>query len=376
MALSATPAAGDPVVRIESVSKRYGAGAFAVESLDLEIRRGEILTLLGPSGCGKTTTLRMVIGLEKCTAGRILHRGAVVDDPAARLHVPSHKRDMGMVFQSYAIWPHMTVGENVAYPLRLRRRPDAEVRERVLATLAMVGLAGFQERPATQLSGGQQQRVALARSLVFEPDLLLLDEPFSNLDAQLRDQMRVEVKVLQRRLGISVLFVTHDQGEALSLSDRIAVMHKGRVEQVGSPEELYRRPATRVVRDFLGRMIVLEGRVESVTDGAAEVSLDKERARRALLPRTNGLEAGQPCQLAIRPENVVAPRGADLPGNDGLALAGRVEATLFLGDCYEVRVRLPWGESLVTTVEPDRRLSEGDELRLFLPAAELRAWPL
>ena len=376
MGTSATQGPGDPVVRIEAVSKRYGDGAPAVESLDLEIRRGEILTLLGPSGCGKTTTLRMVIGLEKCTGGRIFHRGAVVDDPAAGVHVPSHKRDMGMVFQSYAIWPHMTVGENVAYPLRLRRRPDAEVRERVRATLDMVGLGDFQQRPATQLSGGQQQRVALARSLVFEPDLLLLDEPFSNLDAQLRDQMRVEVKVLQRRLGISVLFVTHDQGEALSLSDRIAVMHKGRVEQVGSPEDLYRRPATRVVRDFLGRMIVLGGRVESVVDGTAEVSVGPEGGRAVRLPAAPGLAPGQPCQLAIRPEHVVAPLGAHTAPSAGLALAGRVEATLFLGDRYEVRVRLPWGEHLVTTVEPDRALAEGDELPLFLPAAELRAWPL
>ena len=199
------------------------------------IQRGEVFTLLGPSGCGKTTTLRLVAGLERPDAGEIMLRGRIVASAAPALFVPPHKRNLGMVFQSYAIWPHLSVFENVAYPLRLRGTPAAALRERVTGVLDLVGLHGLAERAATLLSGGQMQRLALCRALVYEPDLLLLDEPFSSLDAKLREQMRVELKLLQRRLGVTVLFVTHDQVEALSLSDRIAVMQRGRVEQVGSP---------------------------------------------------------------------------------------------------------------------------------------------
>src|SRR5437763_312066 len=229
------------VLRLVGVSKFFGA-VKAVDRVSLDVTEGEILTLLGPSGCGKTTTLRMAIGLERCSEGEILYQGRVVD--SARVHVPTHKRNMGMVFQSYAIWPHMTVFENVAYPLRVRGVKGSKVREEVQRVLELVDLPGLGERPATMLSGGQQQRVALARSLVFEPRILLLDEPFSNLDAKLREQMRAELRVLQRRLGITVLFVTHDQVEALSLSDRIAVMNAGHVEQIGTPTELYLDPRT------------------------------------------------------------------------------------------------------------------------------------
>src|SRR5438034_3148222 len=237
-ALEALSAAPVMVLRLDGVTKVFGA-VRALDGASLEVERGEIFTLLGPSGCGKTTTLRLVAGLEHPDAGEIALRGRIVASVPRRVFVAPHKRNLGMVFQSYAIWPHMNVFENVAYPLRLRGVKRSVVAEKVTRVLDLVGLAGLDERGATLLSGGQMQRLALCRALVYEPDLLLLDEPFSNLDAKLREQMRVELKVLQRRLGVTVLFVTHDQIEALSLSDRIAVMHRGRVEQVGPPRCLY-----------------------------------------------------------------------------------------------------------------------------------------
>src|SRR5215469_12603774 len=252
-------------VILEKVSRNFGEIA-AVSGIDLRVNEGEFVTLLGPSGCGKTTTLRMVAGLEQNTGGRISIDNEVVSDAASRVFVPSERRRLGMVFQSYAIWPHMTVFENVAYPLRVRRVKERETRQAVERALAMVGLAGLADRPAPNLSGGQQQRVALARSLVFEPQILLLDEPFSNLDARLRAQMRAELKMLQRRLAVTVVLVTHDQVEALSVSDRIAVMRQGRLEQLGTPQQLYREPASVPVRDFVGRTIVLKGLVETVGD--------------------------------------------------------------------------------------------------------------
>src|SRR2546426_236624 len=246
------------VLRLDGVTKVFGA-VRALDGASLEVERGEIFTLLGPSAYGKTATLRLVAGLEHPDAVEIARRGRVVASVARRVFVAPHKRNLGMVFQSYAIWPHMNVFENVAYPLRLRGVKRSVVAEKVTRVLDLVGLAGLDERGATLLSGGQMQRLALCRALVYEPDLLLLDEPFSNLDAKLREQMRVELKLLQRRLGITVLFVTHDQIEALSLSDRIAVMQRGRVEQVGAPRELYERPASAFVRDFLGQTVILRG---------------------------------------------------------------------------------------------------------------------
>ena len=259
-AASTAQSSSDVVLELDAVTKFYGT-VKAVDAISINVNKGEVLTLLGPSGCGKTTTLRMVIGLERVSGGEIRYRDRVMDSGNGRAYVPTHKRNMGMVFQSYAIWPHMTVFENVAYPLRVRRTPNNVVSEKVERALDQVGLGGLGRRGATQLSGGQQQRVALARSLVFEPELLLLDEPFSNLDAKLREQMRGELKILQRRLGITVLFVTHDQIEALSLSDRIAVMSLGNIEQLGRPLELYNAPKSAMVRDFLGRTLILDGEV-------------------------------------------------------------------------------------------------------------------
>ena len=236
---------------LENVSRAFG-GFVAVAGIDLRIAAGEFVTLLGPSGCGKTTTLRMVAGLEESTGGRISIGARVVNDPAKNIHLPPDRRRLGMVFQSYAIWPHMRVFDNVAYPLRVRRRPEAEIRQRVEKALTLVEMDHFADRPAPALSGGQQQRVAIARALVFEPEVLLLDEPLSNLDARLRAQMGDEFRSLQKRLGITTLYVTHDQDEAMALSDRVVLMRSGKILQVGPPQDIYQRPNSEVVAAFFG----------------------------------------------------------------------------------------------------------------------------
>jgi ABC-type Fe3+/spermidine/putrescine transport system ATPase subunit len=257
------PAQPSVALRLQGVSKRYPGNAQpAVRNLSLDVRDGEIVTLLGPSGCGKTTTLRMAAGLEVPDDGDIYFGDSAVVMIARRLFVPPDKRNVGMVFQSYAIWLHMTVAENLAFPLQARKFPRTEIRDRVRNVLEMDDLAGFEDRPVPLLSGGQQQRVALARALVTEPRVLLLDEPFSNLDAKLREQMRIQVKHLQKRLNLAVLFVTHDQIEALSLSNRIALMNFGIVQQQDTPRLLYEQPVNEFVRDFVGKTLLFEGKVQ------------------------------------------------------------------------------------------------------------------
>src|SRR5262249_3814199 len=269
-------------------------------------------------------------------------RGRLVASVSRRLFVPPHKRNLGMVFQSYAIWPHMSVFENVAYPLKLRGVRGLAARDRVARVLELVGLGGLERRSATLLSGGQMQRRALCRALVDEPDLLLLDEPFSNLDAKLREQMRVELKLLQRRLGITVLFVTHDQIEALSLSNRIAVMDRGRAEQIGSPRRLYEEPASAFVRDFLGQTVILRGRVDRADGQTVAVALDGSLTGQALAGRGAPgatLTAGAAAHVAVRPEDIeVASSERAAPRGD--MLDGVIEALLFVGDRYEARVAL------------------------------------
>ena len=282
-----------PGITITGVSRRFGSTA-AVDNIDLTIRQGEFATLLGPSGCGKTTTLRMVAGLEQNDGGRIAIGDRVVSDADAGVFVPPDHRNIGMVFQSYAIWPHMTVFENVAYPLRIRRKPAPEVREKVERALRLVEFGAYAERPAPLLSGGQQQRVAIARALVFEPEVLLLDEPLSNLDAKLRTQTGDEFRALQRRLGITTLYVTHDQEEAMALSDRIIVMHGGKILQIGAPEEIYRRPVRREVAAFFGSPNLLEATAtESAPepDGTYRVRVRGE-GWDGHLPRGRGLRGG------------------------------------------------------------------------------------
>ena len=374
------PDGGETVLALDGVSKLFGTAA-AVDRTSLEIKRGEIFTLLGPSGCGKTTTLRLVAGLEQPDAGEITLRGRLVASAPRRLFVPPDKRNLGMVFQSYAIWPHMTVFDNVAYPLSLRRMNRGAIRDKVGRVLALVGLEGLETRAATLLSGGQMQRLALCRALVYEPDLLLLDEPFSNLDAKLREQMRVEVKLLQRRLGITVLFVTHDQVEALSLSDRIAVMQRGRIEQVGPPRQLYERPASAFVRDFLGQTVLLRGRVGPARAGtppaAVTVEMNGALAGHCL--------AGQPAQgatfalgaaasVAIRPEDIgVLTDGRAYP--DAHALPGVIDTLLFVGDRYEARVTLGGEHSILLLLPRAPEWREGQCLQLAFPPDLVSVWP-
>jgi len=281
-------------IRLQNVTKIFDGKVVAVEDVTLDIKAGEFFSLLGPSGCGKTTSLRMIAGFEMPDSGRVHVGGQDITD------VPVHRRDMGMVFQSYALFPHRTVAQNVAFGLRMREIAKAEIDRRVAAALAQVALTGLEERRPGQLSGGQQQRVALARALVIEPRVLLCDEPLGALDRKLRQQMQFELKELQRRLGVTLVFVTHDQEEALAMSDRIAVMNHGRVEQIGAPTEIYERPRTRFVADFIGEINLLE-------------------------------EAGKP--RALRPEKIrlVPPAEA--------RLSGVVETANFLGGATLYRVQ-------------------------------------
>ncbi|MBV8083573.1 MAG: ABC transporter ATP-binding protein [Chloroflexi bacterium] len=361
----------EPVLSLVGVTKSFG-GLQAVDRLSLDVQRGEFFTLLGPSGCGKTTTLRMVAGLEEPTNGSIRLRGRTVAEAEKGVFVPPDKRNLGMVFQSYAIWPHMTVFENVAYPLQLRRMDGSKIRARVGEVLEQVGLGGLERRPATLLSGGQQQRLALCRALVYEPDLLLLDEPFSNLDAKLREQMRLELKLLHRRLGVTVLFVTHDQLEALSLSDRIAVMNDGRPEQLGSPQELYERPHTVFVRDFLGQTVLLPGTVAAVAESRIHVQLG-DAPGVVVCGRPGGertFQVGDLVSAAIRPEDVEVSLAAQSGG-----FTATIEASLFAGERYQVGVALPSGRRLLLSLGRSRQWQPGEQLQVGLPPEAVSIWP-
>src|SRR6185503_8907762 len=247
-----------------------------------DINAGEVLTLLGPSGCGKSTTLRLIAGLEQPDAGKVWVRGRLVASPERNIMVPPEGRKVGLVFQSYAIWPHMTVAENIGYPLKVRRVDRNRIAGKVAEIIQLVKLDGLGQRMPTELSGGQQQRVALARALVYEPDLLLLDEPLSNLDSVLRKEMRIQLKALQARLATTVLYVTHDQEEAMSLSSRVIVMNEGRIEQIGSPRAVYERPATRFVQDFVGQTIRLTGTVNAdatqIAIGSGMIPITRDHA--------------------------------------------------------------------------------------------------
>jgi ABC-type Fe3+/spermidine/putrescine transport system ATPase subunit len=362
------------VLRLDRISKQFG-GFKALNDLSLEIFEGEILTLLGPSGCGKTTTLRILAGLETPDAGDLYLRDKPLVSVSAGICVPPDKRNMGMVFQSYAIWPHMTVFDNVAYPLRVRGVKSAEIRERVQHALELVGLSGLDHRQGPHLSGGQQQRVALARALVYEPSVLLMDEPFSNLDAKLREQMRVQVKTLLKRLtDITVIFVTHDQVEALSLSDRVVVMNNGQIEQLGSPRQLYERPATPFVRDFLGRTVLLRGTVQNSAAGQLSVQVDAAPGGTLTVRAVDDhpVAPGDAVYIAIRPEDIEL-RDADAPVRPN-ELVGTVEALLFVGEHFECRIRLGEAESVVLYAPRSKVLEEGQSVRLGLAADGVSLW--
>jgi iron(III) transport system ATP-binding protein len=300
-------------LRIEALSVAYGESA-VVHGISLEARDGEFLTLLGPSGCGKSTILRTIAGLVEAASGAIYIGDRCVTNPAAGVRVPPEGRGLGMVFQSYAIWPHMTVRENVAYPLRVRHKPEREISAAVDDMLALVGLSDYAGRNATELSGGQQQRVAIARALVFSPKLLLLDEPLSNLDQKLRLEVGAELRKIQVRTNVAAIYVTHDQSEALALSDRIAVLREGKIEQIGTPEEIYERPATPFVSWFVGKANFVPCTVERIVDASGRrVAVTAGQGRYAVSAAAAGEFApGEPAMLMLRPEDFTV--GDDEPG--------------------------------------------------------------
>jgi iron(III) transport system ATP-binding protein len=362
----------ETVLDIRSVSKRFG-DIQAVDDLSLTVHDGEILALLGASGCGKTTTLRMVAGLEDPTEGEIVYDGRVVASATDGTFIPPNKRNMGIVFQSYALWPHMTVFGNVSHPLKVRRLPKAKIQQRVSSILETVGMAGFEDRPIPELSGGQQQRVALARAVVYEPRMLLLDEPFSNLDAQLRSQMRLELRTIQRRLGMTTLFVTHDQIEALSFADRIAVMHEGRLVQVGTPEEVYRSPLTTTVRDFLGRVISSSAVVVSAGQNGVVANMTGFGNQHISISATrDDFSVDSDVEVSIRPENVLVRMPGEA-GEDVNKLRAEIRTLLFVGDHWECQLQLG-EESLILHLPHSESWHEGQHVDLVFPPDSLSVW--
>jgi spermidine/putrescine ABC transporter ATP-binding subunit len=348
-------------ITIDGVARSFG-GVRAVDGVSIAIRDAEFFTLLGPSGCGKTTLLRMVAGFCELDRGRILFGDERVDT------LPPHRRNTGMVFQNYAVFPHLRVGDNVAYGLRARKTPAKEASERVSRALKLIQLEGFETRWPHQLSGGQLQRVAIARAVVFEPHVLLLDEPLSNLDAKLRIEMRAEIRRLQKTLGITVIYVTHDQEEALSMSDRIAVMRSGRVEQMGEPRAIYERPATPFVATFVGATNLLAGTVSRRDGEMIEVAIDGGflRVRSAL---------GQPgsrVEISLRPEALSLVPASDPPPVGWGLLTGTLNAVEYLGASTRLHLRLAGGAELQLTVATPP--AAGDNLRVAYDQTKAAVW--
>jgi spermidine/putrescine transport system ATP-binding protein len=330
---------GVPSIELSGVAKEFHSrhgDVQAVQRVDLSILQGEFFSLLGPSGCGKTTTLRMIAGFEEPTRGEILLFGDDVTD------VPPSKRDVNLVFQSYALFPHMSVFDNVAFGLRRRRVDKPEVTRRVSEMLELVELGGREHRRPGELSGGQQQRVALARALVNRPRALLLDEPLGALDLKLRQAMQIELKRIQREVGITFVYVTHDQGEALTMSDRLVVMNDGRIEQLGSAREIYERPSTRFVAGFIGTSNLLTGRVQRLACGLAV--LESAPSERIAVPLPDGARLGSEIDVTVRPEKITI---AESPPPDGCTLKGRVAEVVYLGTSTNYTVRTARGETMV-----------------------------
>lgn len=343
-------------VLFDRIEKQYGA-VVAVDDVTLDVAPGEFVTLLGPSGSGKTTTLMMLAGFEIPTAGEIY----VDDDPIAA--VPPYRRNIGMVFQNYALFPHMTVGENIAFPLQMRKMSKTDIAQKTREVLTLVGLPGYEARYPRQLSGGQQQRVAVARALVFNPRVLLMDEPLGALDKQLRERLQLEIKALHDQLGVTIIYVTHDQEEALVMSDRIAVMNEGRIEQCGLPTQLYDEPSSRFVADFIGESNFIDGVLHHHDAGAACIAAPGLGELRA--PQRDGLAPGAAVSLTVRPEKIIATEHAAAPGAN--SVAGVVQDVVFVGEMRRYVVALPGGQSLTLKAQNRsgvRNYGRGDAIQV------------
>jgi iron(III) transport system ATP-binding protein len=369
------------VLSVKALNTEYktpsGPPVKAAQDVAFEVPVGKLFTLLGPSGCGKTTTLRSIAGLERPVSGEIEVGGVPVYSSSRGIFVAPNRRNFGMVFQSYAIWPHMNVFENAAFPLRVRRGSGSrkQIREKVMKVLTAVALDHLAEREATKLSGGQQQRLALARALVMEPKLLLLDEPLSNLDAKLRERMRFELKRIQRELGLTTVYVTHDQSEALALSHEIAVMNEGRIVQIGSPRDIYERPHTKFVADFIGSTNFLDGRIIS-RDGANGHWLTETKLGQIHVVSDHTLTQGAQVSISVRPEDVEILEHVEKPGSAPNVLTGRVDQKIFLGEVVDFKimmgdyllqarahpsVRTPIGDDVSVRFNPDKCVAIVDE---------------
>jgi len=350
-------------VSLKGVTKRFGK-VVAVDNVSLQVEHGELFTLLGPSGCGKTTTLRVIAGFELPDEGKVFF-----DDEEVTFKKP-YERGCAMVFQNYALWPHMSVFDNVAYGLKLKGLSNEEIKRRVKEVLRLVGLEGLENRSPLQLSGGQQQRVALARALVVEPKVLLLDEPLSNLDAKLRLRMREEVKKLQKELKITTIYVTHDQEEAMSLSDRIAVMDRGKVLQIGPPMEVYMHPKNLFVATFIGRSTLLKGIIKKIEKDRATVSVSENLELVGRFTRGIKLEKGEEAVAIMRPEDFFLNGSAS-----SNVIEGSVELTMFLGPFTQLRVKVD-SQVIKAYVDPDMGIKSGTRIRLYIRPENVIIFPL
>ncbi|WP_415928969.1 ABC transporter ATP-binding protein [Zhenpiania hominis] len=342
---------GEPIVSLKKVNKFFGSN-HVIKDMDLDINEGEFLTLLGPSGCGKTTILRMIAGFEDATNGVIEVQGERVEEKEA------YERDVNTVFQSYALFPHMTVYDNIAYGLTVKKVPKDQIRERVKEMLELVQLMGFEGRKPDMMSGGQKQRVAIARALINNPKVLLLDEPLGALDLQLRKQMQIELKRLQKLLNITFVYVTHDQEEAMTMSDRIAVMNAGVIEHLASPSEIYNQPKTRFVANFIGESNIFTGEVKKMEDHIAEIKVEQGDVKMEL----SGFEQGEQIHVCVRPEVMKYSKTPI----DGFSLEGTVKNVIFVGAQYRTLVTMDNGYDVkINRVKHDNDLKEGDRIYLY-----------
>jgi len=357
------------MIEIKELTKRYG-GVIAVDNVNLDINKGELVTLLGPSGCGKTTTLRCIAGLEVPEEGEIRIDGEIVTSVKNGIFVPPSKRKIGMVFQNYAVWPHMKVFDNIAYGLKLQKLPKDEIKRRVKEVLELVGLEGLEDRYPTQLSGGQQQRVALARALVIQPRVLLLDEPLSNLDAKLRERMRFEIRSLVKKTGITAVYVTHDQAEAIVISDRIVIMNKGKIMQIGQPEEVYKNPANTFVADFIGISNFIPGKLVAIINGTRGI-VETDFGQHVHCLVSTRLKKDDKTFVLVRPENIQIFKDNPPPEN---SFKVRIKYRVYLGSIIYYWVTLGDTEIRVQA-PPEAGYKEGEEVYIHFNPEKAVALP-